>query len=187
MTEELNIVFGSAQEQMGKSIDHLNKELQSIRAGKANPSMLDSVKLDYYGTETALSQVANINTPDGRTISVQPWEKSLLDDVATAITYANLGLNPQNNGEMIIISVPPLTEERRQDLCKKCRAEGENAKVSVRNIRKEAMDQIKTLQKDGLSEDMAKTAEGKVEGIVKGFIEKIDKVISVKESDIMSV
>ncbi|MEM7160866.1 MAG: ribosome recycling factor [Bacteroidota bacterium] len=187
MTEELNIVFSDANEQMSKSIDHFQKELQSIRAGKANPSMLDSVKLDYYGSETPLSQVANINTPDARTISVQPWEKNLLEDVATAITYANLGLNPQNNGEMIIISVPPLTEERRQDLCKKCRAEGENAKVSVRNVRKDAMDQIKGLQKDGLSEDMAKTAEGKVEGIVKNFTEQIDKIISAKEADIMSV
>ena len=187
MTEELNILFDSTKEQMEKSLEHLRKELQSIRAGKANPSMLDSVKLDYYGTETPLSQVANINTPDGRTLSVQPWEKALLDDVATAITYANLGLNPQNNGEMIIISVPPLTEERRQELCKKCRAEGENAKVSVRNVRKEAMDEIKGMQKDGLSEDMAKTAESKVEEIVKAYAEQIDKIITVKEADIMSV
>ncbi|NND77337.1 MAG: ribosome recycling factor [Flavobacteriales bacterium] len=187
MTEELNKIFTTTGDHMDKSIEHLTLELRNIRAGKANPSMLDSVKIDYYGTETPLSQVANINTPDARTLSVQPWEKNLLDDVATAITYANLGLNPQNNGEMIIITVPVLTEERRIELCKKARAEGENAKVSIRNVRKEAMDEIKTLQKNGMGEDMAKTAESKVEGIVKSYGEKIDSIISFKEKDIMSV
>lgn len=187
MTEELKMVFTSANEHMEHSVEHLKKELQSIRAGKANPSMLDGVKVDYYGTETPLSQIANINTPDGRTISIQPWEKTILDDVATAITYANLGLNPQNNGEMIIISVPPLTEERRTELCKKARAEGENAKVSLRNVRKDAMDEIKNLEKNGLSEDMAKTAEAKVEGIVKQFSDQVDGIITYKEKDIMSV
>ena len=187
MTEELNTVFAVANEHLAKSIEHLRTELQNIRAGKACPSMLESVKIDYYGTETPLSQVANINTPDGRTISVQPWEKNLLDDVATAITYANLGLNPQNNGEMIIISVPPLTEERRTDLCKKARAEGEKAKVSLRNVRKDAMDEIKNMEKNGLGEDMAKTAEAKVEGVVKTYSEQIDKIITVKEADIMVV
>lgn len=187
MTEELKALFSHSKEMMDKSIDHLNNELRSIRAGKATPSMLDSVKLDYYGTETPLNQIANINTPDPRTLSVQPWEKTLLDDVANAITYANLGLNPQNNGEMIIISVPALTEERRADLCKKARSEGENAKISLRNARKEAIDEIKKLQKDGLSEDMAKTAEAKVQSIVNDYGETVDKIITAKEADIMNV
>lgn len=187
MTEELNLLFSHSKEMMDRSIEHLKHELRSIRAGKATPSMLDSVKVDYYGTETPLNQIANINTPDPRTLSVQPWEKTLLDDVANAITYANLGLNPQNNGEMIIISVPALTEERRAELCKKARSEGENAKISLRNARKEAIDEIKKLQKDGLSEDMAKTAEAKVQTIVNGYGDTVDQIISAKEEDIMSV
>lgn len=187
MTEELNMVFDMANESMEQSLGHLETELTNIRAGKASPSMLSSVKVEYYGSETPLSQVANVNTTDARTLVVQPWEKAMLEDVARAIEYANLGLNPQNNGEMIIISVPVLTEERRKELSKKAHAEGENAKVSIRNARKEAMDEIKKMEKDGLSEDMSKTAQAKVQGIVDGFSERIDRLIEIKEKDIMTV
>lgn len=187
MNEELDMVFAIAKEKMEQSYEHLGKELTNIRAGKASPSMLSSVKVDYYGSETPLSQVANVNTTDGRTLVVQPWEKSLLEDICTAITYANLGLNPQNNGEMIIISVPALTEERRRDLSKKAHAEGEDAKVSIRSARKDAMDEIKKLEKDGMSEDMAKTAQDEVQSIVDAYTAKIDKLIEAKEKDIMTV
>ena len=187
MTEELDLVFMQAKDDMQMAYEHLEKELANIRAGKASPSMLSSVRVEYYGNETPLSQVANINTTDGRTLVIQAWEKNMLEPICTAITYANLGLNPQNNGEVIIISVPMLTEERRKDLSKKAHAEGENAKVSVRNARKDAMDEIKKLEKDGLSEDLAKTAQNTVQGIVDSYTEKIDKLIIAKEKDIMTV
>lgn len=187
MNEDIQVILDTAKEGMSHSIEHLEKALSTIRAGRATPSMLSGVRVDYYGTETPLTQIANINTPDPRTISVQPWEKGMLGDIAQAITYANLGLNPQDNGEMIIISVPPLTEERRKDLVKKSQAEGENAKVSIRSVRKDAMDEIKALEKDGLSEDMAKTAQAKVQDIVTTYTTKIDEIISKKETDIMTV
>jgi ribosome recycling factor len=187
MTEELEMVFMEAKEQMQQAYEHLEKELANIRAGKASPAMLSGVRVDYYGTETPLSQVANVNTTDGRTLVIQAWEKNMLEPICTAITYANLGLNPQNNGEVIIISVPMLTEERRKDLSKKAHSEGENAKVSVRNARKDAMDEIKKLEKDGLSEDTAKTAQGTVQGIVDMFNDRVDKLIIIKEKDIMTV
>ncbi|MDA0973662.1 MAG: ribosome recycling factor [Bacteroidetes bacterium] len=187
MTEELELIFMEATENMQGAFDHLEKELMNIRAGKASPGMLGGVKVDYYGTETPLTQVANINSTDARTLVIQPWEKAMIDPISTAITYANLGLNPQNNGEVIIISVPMLTEERRKDLSKKAHAEGETAKVSVRNSRKEALDQIKKLEKDGLSEDLSKVAQVKVQSIVDGFSERIDRLIEAKEKDIMTV
>lgn len=187
MNEELDMVFAMAKESMDQAYEHLEKELMNIRAGKASPSMLNSVKVDYYGNETPLNQVANVNTTDGRTLVVQPWEKTMLDDIAMAITYANLGLNPQNNGEMIIISVPPLTEERRRDLSKKAHAEGEKAKVSLRNARRDAMDAIKKMEKDGLSEDMSKTAQGNVDGMIDDYGKRVDVIIEAKEKDIMTV
>ncbi|NNC82644.1 MAG: ribosome recycling factor [Flavobacteriales bacterium] len=187
MNEELNMIFSMARESMEASYEHLGTELTKIRAGKASPSMLSPVKVDYYGTETPLNQVANVNTTDARTLVVQPWEKSLLEDISTAITNANLGLNPQNNGEMIIISVPVLTEERRKDLSKQVHAEGENAKVSVRSARKDAMDEIKRLEKDGLSEDMSKDAQDEVQNIVNAYNAKIEKLVEAKEADIMTV
>jgi ribosome recycling factor len=187
MNEELNMVYAMARESMEASYDHLGQELTKIRAGKASPSMLSTVKVDYYGSETPLQQVANVNTSDARTLTVQPWEKSLLDDIATAITNANLGLNPQSNGEMIIISVPVLTEERRKDLSKQVHAEGEHAKVSIRSARKDAMDEIKKMEKDGLSEDMAKDAQEEVQNIVNSFNARIDKLVAAKEADIMTV
>jgi ribosome recycling factor len=187
MNEELNMVFDMARESMEQSLSHLYTELSNIRAGKASPSMLNSVKVDYYGSDTPLSQVANVNTTDARTLIVQPWEKAMLEEISRAIEYANLGLNPQNNGEVIIISVPVLTEERRKDLSKKAHAEGETAKISVRNSRKDAMDEIKRMEKDGLSEDMSKSAQSQVQSIVDGFGVKIDELIDLKEKDIMTV
>lgn len=187
MTEELQMVLDEAIEQMKKAMDHLQAELNKIRAGKAHPSMLASIQVDYYGSITPLAQVANVNTPDPRTLSVQPWEKQMLEPIATAIINSNLGLNPQSNGDMILINVPVLTEERRRDLTKMVRAEGEHAKVSLRNARKEANDAIKAEEKDGLSEDMAKTAEAKVQEITDGYNKQVDKILDVKEQDLMTI
>ncbi len=187
MNEELDMIFSIAREKMEHSYEHLEQELINIRAGKASPSMLSSVKVEYYGTETPLSQVANVNTTDARTLVVQPWEKALLDDISQAIAYANLGLNPQNNGEVIIISVPVLTEDRRKELSKRAHAEGEKAKVSIRNARKDAMDDIKKMEKDGMSEDVSKSAQGEVQEIVDSYSAKVDKLVEAKEADIMTV
>jgi ribosome recycling factor len=187
MEEQIKQIISKAQDSMKKAIAHLEDELVKIRAGKASPSMLDSVKVDYYGTMTPLSQVANVNTPDPKTITVQAWEKKLLDPIEKAIQYANLGLNPQNNGDLIIISVPPLTEERRKDLVKKAKAEGEHAKVGIRNARKDANDEIKKLQKDGLSEDLAKDAEAKVQKMTDEYNSKADAEIVRKEKDILTI
>lgn len=187
MTEEIQMGLDEAKEQMNHAISHLSSELTKIRAGKANPSMLDSVSVDYYGSQTPLSQVANVNTIDARTITVQPWEKAMLDEIARGIINSNLGLNPQNNGEVILINVPALTEERRRDLVKRAKAEGEHAKVSIRNQRKEANDFIKGLKDDGLSEDMAKRAEEEVQKIVDLYSKKVDELIDAKEKDIMTV
>jgi len=187
MSEEVQMVLNDTKEAMDKAIEHLSSGLQKIRAGKATPSMLDGVMVEYYGSPTPLGQVANVNTLDARTISVQPWEKELLDEIARGITNANIGLNPQNNGELIMINVPPLTEERRRDLVKKAKSEGENAKVSIRNNRKEANDFIKELQNDGLSEDMSKDAETSVQNLTDKYSSKIDDLVTVKEKDIMTV
>lgn len=187
MNEEIQMGLDEAKSSMNSAVDHLKNELTKIRAGKATPSMLDTVMVEYYGSQTPLSQVANVNTTDARTITVQPWEKSMLDEIAKGIINSNLGLNPQNNGEMIIINVPILTEERRKDLVKKAKAEGEHAKISIRNQRKDANDYIKGLKNDGLSEDLAKTAEGEVQKIVDIYIKKVDDLIDLKEKDIMTV
>ena len=182
------MIKGICIEQMDHAMEHLDAELTKIRAGRANPSMLDSVHVDYYGTDTPLSQVSNVNTPDAKTISIQPWEKSMLEPIERAIINANLGLAPQNNGEMIIISIPALTEERRLDLVKNAKAEGEHAKVSLRNARHKAIDGIKGEQKNnGLSEDMAHDAEAEVDKILHDFQGKIDKLIDAKEVDVMKV
>ncbi|MDB4088878.1 ribosome recycling factor [Flavobacteriales bacterium] len=187
MTEEIQMGIDEAKDQMNQALSHLNSELTKIRAGKANPSMLDSVSVDYYGSMTPLSQVANVSTIDARTITVQPWEKAMLDEIARGIINSNLGLNPQNNGEIIIINVPMLTEERRRDLVKRAKSEGEHAKVSIRNQRKEANDFIKTLKDSGLSEDMAKRAEDEVQKVVDVYSKKVDDLIDAKEKDIMTV
>jgi len=187
MNEEIEIILETAKEQMAHAIDHLKNEFANIRAGKASPMMLKSVFVDYYGSQTPLSQIANVNTPDAQTITVQPWEKSLLDEISRGIINANLGLNPQSNGEMLIINVPMLTEERRKDLVKRSKAEGEHAKVSIRNKRKDAMDFIKSLKSDGLSEDIAKRADDEIQKVVDSYSKKVDDLIILKEKDIMTV
>ena len=187
MEEEIDFILDSLKESMQKSIEHLEKELTKIRAGKANPSMVSSVMVDYYGSMTPLPQIANVGTMDARTLTIQPWEKSSLEPIERAIINSNLGLNPQNNGELIIINVPTLTEERRKDLVKRAKAEGEHAKVSIRNQRKEANDFIKGLKDEGLSEDIAKRGEEEVQKIVSSFSIKVDTLIESKEKDIMTV
>lgn len=187
MNEDIQFIIDETKESMLQSIQHLEDELLKIRAGKASPSMLDSVLVDYYGTMTPLSQVANVNTPDAKTITIQPWEKAMLNPISTAIINSNLGLNPQNNGDIIIVSVPPLTEERRKELVKRARAEAEHAKVGIRNARKEANDSIKSLQKDGMSEDMAKTGEAEIQKITDEFTRRTDNEVDRKEKDIMTI
>ncbi len=187
MVEEVNEAIEESKGLMEKAMAHLEVGLAKIRAGKANPSMLSSVMVEYYGSMTPLSQVANVNTPDARTLSIQAWEKQMLEPIATAIINSNLGLNPQNNGEVILINVPVLTEERRMDLCKQAKAEGEHAKVSLRNARKDANDFIKMAQKEGLSEDMAKTLEAKVQELTDNFNRKVESIVVAKEADIMKV
>jgi ribosome recycling factor len=187
MTEELNMIYDEFKESNQKTLNHLENELVKIRAGKASPAMLSGVMVEYYGSMTPLQQVANVNTTDARTIIVQPWEKPLLNDIARGIINANLGLNPQNNGEQLIISVPPLTEERRRDLVKKAKAEAEQAKVGVRNNRKDALDMIKDLKNDGLSEDMVKVGEEEVQKITNSYIKKVDELVELKEKDIMTI
>lgn len=187
MTEEIQMALDEAKEGMENAIEHLESNLSKIRAGRANPSMLSGVRVDYYGAPTPLSQVANVTSLDARTLSVQPWEKSVLEDIERAIVNANLGLNPQNNGEMIMINIPVLTEERRIDLVKKAKSEAEVAKVSIRNNRKTANDFVKSLEKDGLSEDMAKGAEASIQDLTNSYSEKVDKIVEAKEADIMKI
>ncbi|PCJ28538.1 MAG: ribosome recycling factor [Flavobacteriales bacterium] len=187
MNEEIQFVLDTAKESMENAMTRLDGELQKIRAGKASPLMLNKVVVEYYGTLTPLHQVANINAIDGRTLSIQPFEKSLLEEIEKGIAHANLGLNPQNNGETILINIPALTEERRIELSKQAKAEGEDTKVGIRNARKDANDEIKKLGNDGLSEDQAKDAEGEVQKITDGFSTKIDALIAAKEKDIMTV
>ncbi len=185
--EEIDFVLDSTKESMEGSLAHLEKEFLNIRAGKASPAMLGGVKVDYYGTATPLSQVANINTPDARTISIAPWEKNMLQPIEKAIMIANLGFNPMNNGENIIINVPALTEERRRDLVKQAKTEAEDAKIGVRNARKDANTEIKKLEKDGMSEDVCKSAEDDVQKLTDSYIRKIDELLSHKEAEIMKV
>ncbi len=187
MTEELEMIFDEFKSSSEKTLAHLDSELIKVRAGKASPGMLSGVLVEYYGAMTPLQQVANVNTIDARTIVVQPWEKLLLNDISKGILNANLGLNPQSNGEQLIISVPPLTEERRRELVKRAKAECELAKVGIRSQRKDAMDMIKDLKNDGLSEDLVKGAEEEVQQITNGFIRRIDVIFENKEKDIMTV
>ncbi|MEW6468468.1 MAG: ribosome recycling factor [Bacteroidota bacterium] len=184
MTEEVQFIIDSMKEQMEKAITHLETELVKIRAGRANPSMLDGLFVDYYGVRTPLNQVSNINTPDARTLAIQPWEKSMLEPIQKAILAANLGFNPTNNGTMVIINVPALTEERRKDLVKKTKAEGEHAKVSIRTARKEANEELKQSK---LTEDEKKSAEEKIQQITDTYTAKVDKHLEQKEKEIMTV
>ncbi|RWX03506.1 ribosome recycling factor [Flavobacterium cerinum] len=185
--EEIDFILDSTKESMSGSVAHLEKEFLNIRAGKASPAMLGSVKVDYYGAQTPLSQIANISVPDARTITVQPWEKNMLHTIEKAIMIANLGFNPMNNGDIIIINVPPLTEERRKDLAKQAKVEAEDAKIGIRNARKDANTEIKKLEKDGMSEDVCKSAEDEVQELTNNYIKKIDELLAHKEVEIMKV
>lgn len=185
MKEELDLIFDLAKESMSNAITHLEKKLMNIRAGKANPNMLSNVTVEYYGTNTPLSQVANINTPDGRTIIIQPWEKSILPEVEKGIEIANLGFNPMNNGENIIINVPALTEERRTELAKQAKTETEETKVAIRNARKEANNEIKKYS--NFSEDLKKNSELDIQEITDNYIEKVDKIFKLKQKEIMTL
>lgn len=184
MNEEVDFIIDSTKEDMNKAIKHLEKSLLNIRAGKASPSMLGSVMVDYYGSQTPLTQVANINTPDARTISVQPWEKQMIPHIEKGIMIANLGLNPMNNGDTVIINVPVLTEERRRDLAKQSKSEGEEAKIGVRNDRKNAMNELKKVE---ISEDLQKNVEADIQALTDQHIAKIDEMVAIKEKEIMTV
>lgn len=185
--EEIQLYLEEAKQMMDKSLVHLRGELTKIRAGKAMPSMLDGVMVEYYGTPTPLNQVASVTTPDARTLFVKPWEKKTIADIERAIMTSDLGLNPQNDGEQVIINIPTLTEERRTQLVKQARHEGELAKVSIRNVRKEINDGLKQLQKDGLPEDDIKRAEDTVQQITDDHTKKVDEMLEHKESEIMTV
>lgn len=187
MEEELLMLFEDAQERFDKSIEHLKNELVKFRAGKADIHILDGIMVDYYGTATPLNQVSNVNTPDPRTIAIQPWEKKLIPLIEKAILEANIGLNPDNNGELIRLFVPPLTEERRKDLVKKVKQQGEMAKVSIRNIRHDVLEELKKLQKDGLAEDIVKKKENDLQDMVNDYIKKVDDIAEKKEADIMTI
>jgi len=183
----LKEVFNNLNAAMDKAVDHAATEFTKIRAGKAHPSMLDAVKVDYYGSLVPLNQVANISTPDAKSIVVQPWEKTLIQAIEKGIIISNLGFNPSNDGTVIRVILPPLTEERRKEIVKKVKGEAENAKVTVRNIRKDANEQIKKLQKEGLPEDEAKVAETNVQKTTDNFIKKIDELTAAKEAEVMHV
>lgn len=185
--EEIEFILDSTKEAMSGSVAHLEKSFLNIRAGKASPQMLGSVFVDYYGSQTPLSQVSNVSVPDARTITIQPYEKSMLQPIEKAIMIANLGFNPMNNGDVIIISVPPLTEERRRDLVKQAKQEAEDAKIGIRNHRKDANSDIKKLEKDGTSEDLCKKAEEDVQKLTDNFIKKIEEHLALKEAEIMKV
>lgn len=187
MNEEVKMYLDDAKDTMEKAIVHLQNELGKLRAGKASPAMVDTIRVDYYGTLTPIGQVANISTPDARTISIQPWEKNMLTPIEKAIVISNLGLTPTNDGQLIRINIPPLTEERRKDIFKKVKAEGENGKVSIRNIRRDTNEAIKKMQKDGLPEDMAKDAEAKVQTLTDKYIAKVEEVLAAKEKELMTI
>lgn len=187
MNEEVQFYLDEAKERMEAALNHLETELSKIRAGRANPKILQDVMVDYYGSLTPLNQVANISSPDPRTISVQPWEKSMIAPIEKAIMAANLGLNPDNNGEIIRINVPSLTEERRRDLVKQSKGETETAKVSIRNARRDAIEQVKKMVKDGLPEDEAKDAEAIAQKLTDEYGKKVDEYFTRKEKDIMTI
>jgi ribosome recycling factor len=185
--EEIQFFLDEAKEDMEKALKHIDNELTKIRAGKAMPNMVESVMVDYYGTPTAISQVASVNTPDARTLAIKPWEKAMVAVIDKAIRESNLGFNPQNDGEMVRINVPPLTEERRKILVKQAKSEGEDGKVRVRSIRKDTNESLRKLLKDGASEDAVKTAEDKVQVLTDSFIVKVDQLIAKKETELLTV
>jgi ribosome recycling factor len=187
MQEEVDFIIEHTDEKMKAAIVHLKKELLHIRAGKASPAMLDGVMVEYYGSLTPLNQVSNVSTPDARTIAIQPWEKGLIPVIEKAILAANLGFNPDNNGEIIRINIPVLTEERRKLLVRQVHQEGENAKISIRTIRKDANEGLKKLQKEGLSEDLEKDGEAEVQRLTDNFGAEVDTLVKDKEKDIMTI
>lgn len=187
MQDDLTLIMDDASDSMQKAIAHLELELTRIRAGKATPAILDGITVEYYGAPTPLAQVANINVADARTLTVQPWERNMLQAIERAIIASNIGINPQNDGQIIRLFLPPLTEERRKEFVKRAFGEGEHAKVAVRNIRRDAIEGIKKLQKDGLSEDTAKDAEADVQALTNKFIDLVDKHLAQKEKEIMVV
>jgi ribosome recycling factor len=187
MNEELQLIIDATEESMQAAVTHLENELTKIRGGRASVQMLDGIMVDYYGTMTPLNQVANVNTPEARTLAIQPWEKSMIEPIMRAIQAANLGFNPSNNGVMVICAIPPMTEERRKQMVKKAKEEGEHAKVSIRTARKEANEQVRALLKGGLTEDEVKGGEVKVQGITDIYTAKVDKHLEAKEKDIMTV
>ncbi|MDB5257004.1 MAG: frr [Chitinophagaceae bacterium] len=185
--EEIQFFLDEAKEDMEKALRHIDNELTKIRAGKAMPNMVESVMVDYYGTPTAISQVASVNTPDARTLAIKPWEKAMVAVIDKAIRESNLGFNPQNDGEIVRINVPPLTEERRKVLVKQAKSEGEDGKVRVRSIRKDTNESLRKLLKDGASEDAVKTAEDKVQVLTDSYILKVDSLIAKKETELLTV
>jgi len=187
MEEEIDLYLDMAEESMNKAVTHASKQLTKIRAGKAMPSMLDGLMVEYYGSLTPIAQVASINTPDARTLIIKPWEKNVISDIEKAIINSDLGLNPQNDGEIVRLNIPPLTEERRKNLVKQAKGEAENGKISIRNVRKETNDSLKKLLKDGASEDVVKSAEDEVQKFTNNFIAKVDELLVAKESDIMTI
>ncbi len=187
MNPNAEAAINTTKDQMEKAISHLETELTKVRTGRANPSMLDGIRVDYYGSMTPLSQIANVSSPEARTLMVQPWEKNMLEPIQKAIQAANLGFNPGSNGTTVIINVPALTEDRRKDLVKKAKSEGENAKVSIRKARQEGNEAIKKINKPSLTVDEAKEAEGKIQVITDAYIVKIDKHLEQKEKEIMTV
>lgn len=187
MSEELDLILDDAESTMQKAINHLETELTKIRAGKASPAMLDGINVDYYGAPTPIAQVANIVALDVRTISIQPWEKNMIQPIERAIMMANIGITPQNDGIQIRLFMPPLTEERRRELYKKASGEGEFSKVAIRNIRRDAIEGIKKLQKDGLSEDISKDAEKNIQELTDKYIVLVDKHLAAKEKEMMAI
>jgi len=187
MSEDLDLILADTEDTMRKGINHLESELGKIRAGKANPAMLDGITVEYYGAPTPIAQVANVSVLDARTLSIQPWEKNMVQPIERAIMAANIGVTPQNDGVIIRIFMPPLTEERRKELFKRASAEGEQSKVAIRNVRRDAIEQVKKLQKDGMSEDAAKDAEKTVQDLTDKFIALVDKHLAAKEKEMMAV
>ncbi len=187
MTDDLELILDEGTTSMKKAIDHFENELIKIRAGKASPDMLNGIVVDYYGNPTPIGQVGNLSVMDARTLTIQPWEKNMLQPIERAIIAANIGINPQNDGNLIRLFLPPLTEERRRELVKRSNVEGEHAKIAVRNIRRDAIEHIKKLQKDGLSEDAAKDGENDMQEITNNYISLVDKHLEAKEKEIMAV
>ena len=187
MSDELKKIVDHANDAMNKAINHLEAELVKVRAGKANPNLLDGIVVDYYGSPTPINQVGNISVADARTLTIQVWEKNMLQPVERAIIAANIGITPQNDGSMIRLFMPPLTEERRKELVKRSHVEGEQSRVSIRSIRRDSMEHIKKLQKNGVSEDACKDTEKEVQDITDKFIALVDKHLAAKEKEIMTV